>query len=122
MIRVPRGTTRKFDQAQDDESFRKDARLVTEDLADRIERVANRASDKHDELTLISAGDSSEQRIPNDLDFIPNRVWCVRCRVSQGNDPAPYSIWETRDADEEFVYLATDAPEGSELTVRCDRV
>lgn len=91
---------------------------IREDEDDkRFRRLAERASDKYDELSFLSAGDDVEVRVPNTLGFIPNRGWtcCVR---------GPWMGYFSRaDAgDENTLFLSTNAPEGERIHMRFERV
>jgi hypothetical protein len=95
---------------RDYESRERYERIIQDD-ADR--RIAKLESEEDAEITMTSAGIGKEIRVSNNLDFMPNRFQVV-------NSDDAFSVGKSRGtlADENFIYLKSTAPYGTQFVVR----
>ena len=91
------------------------ARVTEEETFGRIQSIAERVSDRTDEIEFKSTGVDEEVKIVNKLGFTPTRM--IPCR-----EKYPYTIGWSRDslADKDFIYVRTSAPRGTVFCARFD--
>ncbi len=117
-INTPKGLGRRTPELEDNPEFSRDLRLAMDELNRKVDDTADQASgSKYDEIEFKSAGEGETVRIANSLDYVPNRMRKV---CSKG----PYEVGEPEDglfADEDFIYVVTNAPKGTVFVVEFDQ-
>ena len=119
-IRLPKTPNRRSPAPEEGAPTPQDRhqRLFEDESHRRLREVADAVSDKRDEIQIVSQGEGVEVRVENSLGFVPNRAWATDC-------PYPYTAGKARPedlADDEWIYLKTNAPAGTKIRVRFDRV
>lgn len=117
-IRLPKGQARRSPELEGNPDFSSKLRLAIDDIDRKVDDVADQSTgSRHDELKLKSAGPGEVVRISNKLGYVPNRMRKV---CSKG----AYDVGEPSSgpfANEDFIYVETNAPKGTEFVVEFDR-
>ncbi len=110
MIRRKTGRT-KPPSEEDPEVQRRYQRSFATDVTDDVDEIIKgMGGDDRDSVTITSAGFMEEVVVSNPFDFVPKRM-----RVVDRNGPG--SVFRSRGADKDRIWLKTDADEGTEFTV-----
>ena len=112
-IRLKRGVGRRIPEMTENPEFSSAVRMAAEETRRDLEQVAEHIpGSKHDTLSFVSRGTQNVIQIANSLSFIPTAVSVCR-------QTGPGSVWSSgKLADEEFIYVETDAVAGVRFTLR----